>query len=64
MWLELEAKVIQPLATAANGYREIDRRFVQHPLGVVGLDNCRFRAEQGIVKIDTFLQIRYRNVYV
>ena len=60
--LDLYPEMIEAILTAVGCYREVDARIVEHPLGVVVLENNGLGTEQRLVKIDRFFEIGHRQV--
>src|SRR5262249_22114455 len=62
--LDLDAEMIESGRTPARGDREIDARVVEHPLGVVALDDGRRAREQRRIEADRSLQVVDGNVHM
>src|SRR6267154_1365829 len=62
--VDLEPQMVDPDGVAALGNREVDAWMIEHPLGVVGLSNRRFRGEQRGVEADTLGNIANGHIHV
>jgi hypothetical protein len=60
--LDLNAKVVETGGAAARRNGEIHPRVVEHPFGVIGLDQRRFDREQRRIEVDRSGQIVDRDV--